>query len=210
VNLKTVVWAVAIVIAWASLAMLTPERIGERLWSVVRIPVVLFLIVSWFGFVLAAIAQATAPKGQVTLEATDVDLSDAVRPEETIIASARLGTKLTVLSLGVVCTAFAVWDGLVRTPPHWLQTGIWASAAGALAGYLCMLMQRKVVLAPSAISWRQYGCTISRNYGDVADFRVLSGSGIQILFSDGQKVTVTSDMADLKKILATVTARRLS
>ena len=207
---KTVLWAIVVVIAWAGVAVLTPERIGERAWFAFKIPIVLFLIVSWFGFVLAVIAQAIAPKPAAALETSEVDLSNALSPDETLIASARLGTKLTVLGLVLTCMALVVWDGFVRTPPQWFGTGIWAAAAGALAGYLYNLIQRRVVLAPTSISWQHSGRSIHRKYGDVIDFAVLSGNGIQIVFGDGQKVAVTSDMADLKTILATVTVRRRS
>ena len=209
-KMRTALWAVAVVTAWAGLAILTPERIGVVLWSVVKVPVVLFLIVSWCGFVLAAITQGTEARRQMPFGAADADLSDALATGETLIASARLRTKVTVFALGLICTAFAVWDGIIRIPPQWLRTGIWASAAGALAAHLYRLLERRVTLAPSAISWNRFGRTTSRNYADVTDYRVLSSNQIQIIFSDGQKLTVTSDMADLKRVLATVTARRLS
>src|SRR5438105_10938173 len=139
-NVTTVLWLGAVVIAWLGLAFLTPERIGERPWSLVKIPIVLFLAASWFGLVLAIIGQAMSTKCRIVSEVPDVDLSSAAPSDETLIASARRGTKLAVLLLGLVCTTLAVWDGLIRTPPQWLRTGIWASAAGALVGYLYKLM----------------------------------------------------------------------
>ena len=202
-------WAIAVVISLAGVAVLTPERIGEPEWSAVKISVVLFLIVSWFGFVLAVIAQSTVPRPAAALGTSHVDLSNALLPSETLVASAALRTKLTVLALLMICMVFAVYDGLVRTHPQWLRMGIWATAASALAGYLCKLMHRSVVLAPMSISWHYFGRSIQRKYDDVMDLTVLSGR-IQIVFANGQKVTVTSDMANLKTVLATVTARRLS
>lgn len=209
-NSKIALWLSAVLIAWICLAMLTPERIGERPWSAVKVPVVVLLGASWFGFVLAIIAQATLPNSSVSSDAPDVDLSAAAPASETLIASARRGTKLAVLLLGLICASFAVWDGLIRTPPLWLRTGIWTSAAGALAAYLYKLIRCRAVFAPSGISGHEYGRAVAKTYADVSDFRVLSGSGIQILFSDGQKLTITADMADLRKVLATVTARRFS
>ena len=40
--------------------------------------------------------------------------------------------------------------------------------------------------------------------------RVLSRSEIRIVFLDGQRLSITSDMADLRRVLATITARRLA
>lgn len=209
-NFKMVLWLGAVVILCIGLALLTPERIGDRSWSVIKVPLVVLLAASWFGLVLAVIAQVMQPNRSVAPEPPDIDLSAAAPADETLIASARRVTKLTVLLLGLICAALAVWDGLMRTPPQLLRTGIWASAAGALVAYLYKLMRCGAVFTPSGISGHEYGRAIAKTYADVADFRVLPGSGIQILFSDGQKLTVTSDMADLKKVLATVTVRRLS
>ena len=209
-KVTTALWLFAVAIGWCGLAILTPERIGVRAWSLVRVPAVLFLAASWFGFVLAVVAQATRANRLLPSEVADVDLSAAVSANETLVASARRGTKLAVSVLCLFCAVLAVWDGLIRTPPELLGTAIWTSAAGALAGYLYKLLSCRVVLAPSGISGHEYGRTVIKTYGDVADFRVLSGSRVQIHFSDGEKLTVTSDMADLRAILATVTARRLS
>ena len=76
---KTGLWAIAVAIAWAGIAVLAPERIGERGWSAVKIPVVFCLIVSWFGFVLAVRAQATAPKPAAALQTSEVDLSALIK-----------------------------------------------------------------------------------------------------------------------------------
>lgn len=209
-KVTTALWLCAVVIGWSGLAILTPERIGVRAWSLVRVPVVLFLAASWFGFVLALIAQARRPKRRLPSEVPDVDLSAAASADETLVASARRGTKFAVLFLSLFCAALAVWDGLIRTPPELLGTALWTSAAGALVGYLYKLLRCTVVLAPSGISGHENGRTVAKTYADVADFRVLSASRIEILFSDGERLTVTSDMADLRRVLATVTARRLS
>lgn len=209
-KITTALWLCGVVIGWAGLAFLTPERIGERAWSLVRVPVVLFLAASWFGFFLAVIAQATLANRGLPSDVPEVDLSAAASADETLVASARRGTKLAVFLLGLLCAMLAVWDGLIRTPTERLGTAIWTAAAGALAGYLYKLVRCSVVFAPSGISGHEYDRTVAKTYAEVADFRVLSRSRVQILFSDGESLTVSSDMADLRRVLATVTARRLS
>jgi hypothetical protein len=78
-----------------------------------------------------------------------------------------------------------------------------------VAFYLAKLLQHRVVFSPASICWKESGETVSRTYADVEDFQVASRREIRVLFSDGRKVAVTSDMADLRKILATITARRV-
>jgi hypothetical protein len=210
VSRNILLWGAGVLVAFCSVAILTPDRVGEGLWSAVRIPVAVFLFVTWVGFVLAVIAQLTKSRTAETLVNQDIEPFDAIKPGETLVASARLGARLTVLGLGLACVALAVWDSLFRTPPHWLRTGIWVSAAVALGVHLLRLMHRRVVLAPSAISWRHHGHAMSRKYDDVADLQVKSGSEIRVVFLDGEKLDITSDMADLKKVLAALTTRRVS
>jgi hypothetical protein len=70
-----------------------------------------------------------------------------------------------------------------------------------LAFYLAKLLRRRVILAPASISWSDHGQTVSKRYEEVRDFQVLSRSEIRVVFSDGQKLAVTSHMADLKRQL---------
>lgn len=203
-------WAGGVIISCLSLVILTPGRIGQRPWAIARIPVVLLLIVTWVGFVVALIAKRAVPKSGEPSDEGEVDLSVAARPSDTVVASARFASKLAVTVLGLVCTSLAFWDGFLRASPQWLHAGIWATAAIALAFYLAKLLRRRVILAPATISWSDHGQTVSKRYEEVRDFQVLSRSEIRVVFSDGQKLAVTSDMADLKKVLATITVRRLA
>ena len=203
----TRLWAVLAALSSFGL-LLEPESIGDGPWKIVKLPVVLLWIVTWTGFVLTFITKRGVPKAEVSLD-SEVDLSAAAKPSDTVVASARFATKFAVTAMVLGCSVLAVWDGLLRTSPQWLRAGIWVSAAVASGFHLVKLLRRRVLFLPSSISWRDHGQTISRGYEAVSDFQVLSCSEIRVVFLDGQKLTITSDMVDLRKVLATITIRRL-
>ncbi len=203
-------WGASVAVSCLGLVFLTPDGIGEQLWNAVKVPVVLLVGGTWVGFVLTIIARNTGGSPTQPSGDGDVDLTVAAAPDETVIAAARLSTKLVVAVLGLGCLTLAVWDGVLRSTHEFGRAGIWVIATAGLAFYLAKLLHRRVVLSPAGISWRERGEAVSRTYADVQDFQVLSQREIRVLFSDGRKVAVTSDMADLRKVLATITARRIA
>lgn len=203
-------WGACAALSFLGFVFLTPDRIGESLWNVVRIPVVLVTAGTWVGFVLTIIARHTGTTPTPTSGGEDADLTAAANPDETVIAAARLRAKFFVAVLGALCVALAVWDGLLRSTPRLGRAGIWAIAAMALAFYLAKLLQHRLVLSPAGICWKERGDTVSKTYAEVEDFQVVSQRKIRVVFSDGHKVAITSDMADLRKVLATITARRIA
>lgn len=190
--------------------MLTPDRIGERAWAFVKIPVVVLSAFTWLGFVITFIARRSALTAEEALDTAEVDLSAAAGPRETVIASAERKSKLIVAVLALICAGLAVWDGFLHLPRRWLRVGIWSAAALSSIVYLIKLTRCRVILSPSSISWIDHGQSFDRQYKDVRDFSVLSRSEIRIVFLDGQRLSITSDMADLRRVLATITARRLA
>jgi len=203
-------WGACAAVSSLGLVFLTPDRIGEPVWNAVRIPVVLLAAGMWVGFVLTIIARHTGTTPAPPSGGEDADLAAAANPDETLIAAARLRAKLFIAVLGALCVALAVWDGFLRSTPKPGRAGIWAIAAVALAFYLVKLLQHRLVLSPAGICWKERGDTVSKTYAEVADFQVVSQREIRVAFSDGRKVAITSDMADLRKVLATITARRIA
>jgi hypothetical protein len=157
-----------------------------------------------------SLVAAAGSKSRQPVDRDEVDLSAAASPNDTVVASARSVTKFAIAALTLGTLVLASWDGFLRQSPERLRAAIWGLASIGLGAYLVKLFRQRVIFSPSGISWIDGGEEVAKKYSEVRDFRVVSRSELHILFADGRKLAITSDMTDLRKALATITSRRLA
>jgi hypothetical protein len=198
------IWGVVAAVGVVSMTLATPDHVGEETWLRLRWPLAVLSVIGWVGFLLSCLV-AWSRSARASARATDG--RPPLSQDTTVVASPTAKSRIAVGLLLCVCVLMTVRES-GHQPFRPVLEAIWAVGAAVLAWQFWNLWLTWAVFSPTDISWRKALRTFARPYRDLAEVEEPSSYELRLIFNDGTRLRVTSDMTDLGLLKATLADRR--